>query len=40
MLNDKDWRSMIKRFNLTVEIEMLKRLEFDGWQESDVLKKS
>jgi hypothetical protein len=40
MLNDKDWRSMIKRSNLTAEIEMLKRLEFGSWQESNGLKKS
>jgi hypothetical protein len=31
---------MIKRSNLTTEIEMLKRLKFDGWQESNGLKKS
>jgi hypothetical protein len=30
MLNDKDRRFMIKRINLTAEIEMLKRLEFDS----------
>jgi hypothetical protein len=40
MLNDKEWRSMIKRSNLTTEFEMLKRLEFDSWQELDGLKKS
>jgi hypothetical protein len=40
MLNDKDWRSMIKMFNLTAEIEMLKMLEFDSWQELNGLKKS
>jgi hypothetical protein len=31
---------MIKRSNLTAEIEMLKRLEFGSWQESNGLKKS
>jgi hypothetical protein len=30
MLNDKDWRSMIIRSNLTTKIEMLKKLEFDS----------
>jgi hypothetical protein len=30
MLNDKDRRFMINRFNLTTEIEMLKGLEFDS----------
>jgi hypothetical protein len=39
MLNDNDRRSMIKSFNLTTEIEMLKRLEFDSRQELDGLKK-
>jgi hypothetical protein len=40
MLNDKDRRFMIKRSNLTTEIEMLKRLEFDSSQELDGLKNS
>jgi hypothetical protein len=31
---------IIKMFNLTAEIEMLKKLEFDNWQELDGLKKS
>jgi hypothetical protein len=31
---------IIKMFNLTAEIEMLKKLEFDSWQELDGLKKS
>jgi hypothetical protein len=31
---------MIKRFNLTTEIEMFKRLEFDSLQELNGLKKS
>jgi hypothetical protein len=31
---------MIKRCNLTAEIGMLKRLEFDSWLESNGLKKS
>jgi hypothetical protein len=31
---------IIKMFNLTAKIEMLKKLEFDSWQELDGLKKS
>jgi hypothetical protein len=33
-------KMIIKRFNLAAEIEMLKKLEFDNWQELDGLKKS